>query len=158
MFEETSVSHLVKPQDLNHHDTLFAGRMAEWLVETCFIAATRLVGRTEDVHCVQIHDMSFRRALQAGAVVDIRARIGHLDRHSITVYGEATTRDHTNAAVTILITFVTVDGTGKPYMHGFTLPPAYVAANAEICDRAHTVALDAGKARRRARRPAAGRR
>ena len=30
---------LVKSNDLNHHGTLFAGRTAEWFVESGFIAA-----------------------------------------------------------------------------------------------------------------------
>jgi len=28
--KETSIPHLVKGEDLNHHGTLFAGRMAGW--------------------------------------------------------------------------------------------------------------------------------
>lgn len=35
--------HLVKSEDLNHHGTLFAGRGAEWFVESGFIAAANLV-------------------------------------------------------------------------------------------------------------------
>ncbi|NTU75550.1 MAG: acyl-CoA thioesterase, partial [Anaerolineaceae bacterium] len=31
--------HLVKSEDLNHHGTLYAGRTAEWFVESGFIAA-----------------------------------------------------------------------------------------------------------------------
>jgi len=53
MLKETIISHLVKPEDLQHHGTLFAGRMAEWLVETCFIAASRFVGRPKDIVCVK---------------------------------------------------------------------------------------------------------
>jgi acyl-CoA hydrolase len=152
LLDETTVFHLVKPPDLNHHDTLFAGRMAEWLVEACFIAAARLVGRPDDVHCVQVHDMSFRRALKAGDIVDIRARVAHLARQSITVYGEATTRGHPDTAVTILVTFLTVDNAGKPYEHHFSLPPEYVATHAELCRRARGVVAKAVRGRRRATR------
>ena len=31
--------HLVKGEDLNHHGRLYAGRNAEWFVESGFIAA-----------------------------------------------------------------------------------------------------------------------
>ncbi|MDP2989667.1 MAG: hypothetical protein Q8O57_03775 [Kiritimatiellota bacterium] len=35
-------NHLVKSEDLNHHGTLYAGRTAEWFVESGFIAAASL--------------------------------------------------------------------------------------------------------------------
>ena len=37
------IQHLVKSEDLNHHRTLYAGRTAEWFVETGFVAAANLV-------------------------------------------------------------------------------------------------------------------
>lgn len=40
--EWTKTSRLVKPQELNHHGTLFAGRMSEWFVENCFICGACL--------------------------------------------------------------------------------------------------------------------
>ena len=51
MLKETRTTRLVKSQDLNHHGTLFAGRMAEWFTESCFLAASRLLGRPEDLVC-----------------------------------------------------------------------------------------------------------
>ncbi len=63
MLRETIISHLVKPEDLQHHGTLFAGRMAEWLVETCFIAASRFTGRPEDVVCMDAHGINFKKPI-----------------------------------------------------------------------------------------------
>ena len=34
---------LIKSEDLNHHGTLFAGRSAEWFVESGFIAASSII-------------------------------------------------------------------------------------------------------------------
>ena len=34
-------SHLVKSEDLNHHQTLYAGRCIEWCVEMAYITAQR---------------------------------------------------------------------------------------------------------------------
>ena len=136
MLDPTRICHLVKPADLNHHGTLFAGKMAEWMVEGCFIAAARLVGRPEDVICVRVHDMTFRRPLRAGDIVEIDALVAHLGGRSITVHGSAGTTGAKDAAVTILITFVTVDAAGKPYEHGLTLSEEYVAAHAAACERA----------------------
>ncbi len=37
------ICHLVKSEDLNHHGTLYAGRTAEWFVETGFVSAAKLL-------------------------------------------------------------------------------------------------------------------
>ena len=34
-----TTSHLVKGEDLNHHQTLYGGRCVEWCVQMAFIAA-----------------------------------------------------------------------------------------------------------------------
>ena len=35
----TTTNHLIRKEYLNHHDTLYAGRGAEWLIETAYMAA-----------------------------------------------------------------------------------------------------------------------
>ncbi len=35
------VPRLVKPGDLNHHGSLYAGRAAEWFVEACYLCAAQ---------------------------------------------------------------------------------------------------------------------
>ena len=84
---------MVKPEDLQHHGTLFAGRMAEWLVETCFIAACRLVGKPEDVVCVQVHGISFMKPITNGDIVEIKAKVALVGTTSITVHSQAFTNE-----------------------------------------------------------------
>lgn len=136
MLKETVISHLVKPEDLQHHGTLFAGRMAEWFVETCFIAACRLIGKPEDVLCVQIHGMSFGTPVNNGDIVEIKARIAFLGTTSITVHGQASTNKSKITSVSGMVTFVTVDSQGEPYEHGSRLPEEYIAQNRKIYDEA----------------------
>jgi acyl-CoA hydrolase len=52
VFDETVTWHVIRPEDLNHHGTLFAGKMSMWVVEAGLIAASRLVSRPEDIVCV----------------------------------------------------------------------------------------------------------
>lgn len=132
MLKETNISHLIRPEDLQHHGTLFAGRMAEWFVEACFVAASRLLGRPEDVVCVQIHGISFKKPANNGDIVDIKARVAFLGPTSITVCGKAFINEDEIPAVSGMLTFVTVDKEGKPYKHGLTLPQEYIAQNLEI--------------------------
>ena len=136
MLKETTIFHLVKPEDLQHHGTLFAGRMAEWFVEACFIAACRLVGKPEDIVCTQIHGMSFDKPATNGDIVKIKARIAFLGTTSITVHGRAFVKEDKIPAVSGMVTFVTVDKQGKPYGHGLRLPDEYIAHNREIYEEA----------------------
>ncbi|MBN1366328.1 MAG: hypothetical protein JW967_00165 [Dehalococcoidales bacterium] len=136
MLEETIISHLIRPEDLQHHGTLFAGRMAEWFVETCFIAACRLTGKPEDIVCVQIHGMNFRKPAGNGDILEIRSKVAYLSRTSITVHGRAYINLIKVPAVSGMITFVTVNKETRPYAHGMVLPEEYIAENREIYQEA----------------------
>jgi acyl-CoA hydrolase len=134
--KETIISHLVKPEDLQHHGTLFAGRMAEWLVETCFIAASRFVGRPEDIVCVRVHGMTFEKPINNGDIAEIKARVAYVGNTSITVKGQTFTVDSDVPVVSSMVTFVTVDKHGSPYTHGLSLPQEYISQNREIYEEA----------------------
>ncbi|MBI4187110.1 MAG: acyl-CoA thioesterase [Chloroflexi bacterium] len=136
MLKETVISHLIKPEDLQHHGTLFAGRMADWLIETCFIAACRLVGKPEDVVCVQIHGINFNKPATSGDIIEVKARIALVGVTSITVHGQAFNNEEKAPSVTGMATFVTVDKGGKPYAYGLSLPEEYIAQNREIYEEA----------------------
>ena len=136
MLKEITISRLIKSEDLNHHGTLFAGRMAEWLVEASFIAAARLVGKPEDVVCVKIHGMSFDRPATRGDLIEIRTNVACLGGKSITVHAAVYVNEDTDPAVTGLSTFVTVDTSGKAYFHGLTLPPSYIEEHRAIHEQA----------------------
>lgn len=143
-FQPTYNTHLVKYEDLNHHRTLFAGRGAEWLIEASFIAAARCIGRPEDVVCVQIQGMTFKKPARMGDLVEIVAQIGHLGGKSITVIGKATINGDPASVVTCVTTFVTVDAEGKGYGHGLELLPEYVETYRDVCETARK-AYDAAK-------------
>lgn len=136
MLEQTRISHLIKPEDLQHHGTLFAGRMAEWMVETCYIAACRLVGSPEDVVCVKVHELNFRKPAANGDIIDIRARVAYVGSTSLTVHDEVYINDEKTPSASGMATFVTVDKEGKPYAHGLSLTEEYIAQNREIYEEA----------------------
>ena len=134
--KDSVISHLIRPEDLQHHGTLFAGQMAKWLVEACFVAASRLIGRPEDIVCVQIHGINFTEPVHNGDIIEIRGRVAFTGATSITVYGEASINEEEEPRVTGMATFVTVDKTGAPYKHGAVLSDDYIARNREIYDQA----------------------
>lgn len=112
------VHHLVKSEDLNHHRTLYAGRGAEWLVEAGFIAASDLLP-AEEILCLKIHGMQFRRPVQAGEVVRFESRIVFAGRTRLVAYIRAETKEE--LTVDGFITFVHVNAQGKPEPHGLTI-------------------------------------
>lgn len=116
--QTTTVHHLVKGEDLNHHRTLYAGRGAEWLVEAGFIAASSLLP-AEYVLCLKIHGMVFSRPVSPGEVVRFDSRIVLTGRSRLVAYIKATTKGEDT--VDGFITFVYIDDEGRSRAHGITI-------------------------------------
>ena len=114
----STIHHLVKGEDLNHHRTLFAGRGAEWLVEAGFIAAADLLP-PEYVLCLKIHGMTFQRPVRPGEVVRFESKIVLTGRSRLIAYVRATTKEE--LTVDGFLTFVYVDDQGKSRPHGITI-------------------------------------
>ncbi len=129
---ESTLLHLVRPEDLNHHGTLFAGQMAKWLVEAGLITASRLCGKAEDVVCVQVNGMTFKKPINNGDIIEIKSRIAHLGSTSITILSEVFRKQDAVPMVSNMATFVTVDKENRPYKHGFKLSEEYIAQNRDI--------------------------
>jgi len=129
---ESTIMHLVRPEDLQHHGTLFAGQMAKWLVEAGFIAASRLCGKPEDVVCVQLYQMTFEQPVNNGDIIEIKSRIAHVGSASITIYSQVFRGLDAVPLVSNMATFVTVDKGNKPYNHGLKLSEEYIAKNRDI--------------------------
>jgi len=136
MLTETRSTRLVKGSDLNHHGTLFAGRMAEWFVETCFLAGARLLGNPDDLVCVKIHGLAFTKSANPGDIIEIVASPAKTGRTSITIGAEVIINGEAVPAVRGFTTFVCVDGKGKPRAHGLCLPEEWIASHKELCEEA----------------------
>jgi acyl-CoA hydrolase len=119
-FPQYTSMHLVKGEDLNHHGTLYAGRTAEWFVESGFIAAASQT-KPENIVCLKIHGMTFTRPIRKGDLVAFNSRIVMTGDTKIVAYIEVIV----NKKVTVrgFITFVHVDLEGKPLPHGLKYVP-----------------------------------
>jgi acyl-CoA hydrolase len=123
--------HLVKSSDLNHHGTLFAGRMAEWFVESCFACAATEAGDPKSVVCLKIHGLQFRKPIRSGSVISIDARLVRAGTTSMTVYGRIDVMDKScgdsanesqEPVVDGFITFINVDDVGMKKAHHISDP------------------------------------
>ena len=115
----TSV-HLVKGEDLNHHGTLYAGRTAEWFVESGFIAAASMT-KPENIVCLKIHGMTFSRPIRKGELPVFSSRVVLTGETKIVSLIEI--RVLGKLAVRGFITFIHVDLDGKAVPHGLNFVP-----------------------------------
>lgn len=118
---ETLITHhLVKSEDLNHHGTLYAGRSAEWFVESGFTAAANLT-KPENIVCMKIHGMTFSRPVHKGEVIKFESKVVHTGKSRIVTHVRMLSKG--DAVVEGFITFVNVDLDGKPLPHGIEISP-----------------------------------
>lgn len=134
--ETAVVSRLVKSEDLNHHGTLFAGRMAEWFIEACFIAACRAIGRPEEVVCLKLHGLEFTTPATKGDILTFRAFPARAGRSSLTVFCDVMKNKEPKPMIDGFVTFVKVDADGRPVPHGLILPAPKSEEEREIREAA----------------------
>jgi acyl-CoA hydrolase len=120
-FSLFNTNRLVKSEDLNHHGTLYAGRTAEWFVESGFVAAANLTS-AENIVCLQIHNMTFLRPVKKGELVRFKSQIVYAGSTSLIahIHMSCTSGDVLEG----FITFIHVDLDGKPKKHGIILEPS----------------------------------
>ncbi|MBM3137781.1 MAG: acyl-CoA thioesterase [Chloroflexi bacterium] len=111
----STINHLIKAGDLNHHGTLFAGRTAEWFVEAGFIAAAELT-HPENIVCLMIHGMKFSQPIPKGAILCFESRVVFAGRTSLITHIQSFNKDQ--KVLQGFITFVHVDENGRPMPHG----------------------------------------
>lgn len=113
---------LVKSEDLNHHGTLFAGRTAEWFVESGFIAATSMLS-PQNVVCLKIHGMFFTKPARSGDVLRFSSKIVYAGKTSITVYVHVDKNGGDKPLVDGFVTFIHVDEDTRPAPHFLEVVP-----------------------------------
>ena len=121
--KSTITKRLVKSEDLNHHKTLFAGRCAEWFVESSFIVVATYIPPSEVV-CLKIHGMEFLHPIHAGDILTFESQIASNGRSTLTVFTKVykdSTPDITYCDG--FATFVHVDEHTVPKPHGIVITP-----------------------------------
>ena len=120
--KEYICTHLIKSEDLNHHGTLFAGRMAEWFVESSFIAAAALYGDPGNIVCIKIHGMEFPKPIEKGNLLFLHSKVVYAGKTSLTVYAYTKRNNDPTILTDGYVSFVCVDHEGKKQPHHISLP------------------------------------
>lgn len=113
---------LVKSEDLNHHGTLFAGRTAEWFIESGFIAATALLD-PKSVVCLKVHGMYFTSPAKPGEVLRFESKIVHTGKSSLVAYIRVCKSNCAKTLVEGFVTFIHVDEETRPLTHNIITEP-----------------------------------
>lgn len=119
---KTVTRHLVRPEHLNHHGTLFGGRIAEWMTEAAFIGIAEILGHTDHAVIVSTKDLTIKRPVAPGSVLQLDYETETVGTTSITirVRGVDMLNPDTEFCSGTFI-FVTVDENGHKRAHGIRL-------------------------------------
>ncbi len=121
--KEYPTHRLVKSEDLNHHGTLYAGRSAEWFVESGFVSASSLIN-PQNIICLKIHGMYFTSPVKPGECICYTSKIVYTGKTSLIAYVKvARVSKPESVIVDGFITFVHVDENTKPRAHGIIVEP-----------------------------------
>jgi len=121
--KEYPTHRLVKSEDLNHHGTLYAGRSAEWFVESGFISASSIIN-PKNIICLKIHGMQFSSPVKPGESICFTSKIVYTGKSSLIAYVKVVRVSKPDSVIVEgFITFVHVDENTKPLAHGISVEP-----------------------------------
>lgn len=112
---------LVKGEDLNHHGTLFAGRMTEWFVESCFITVADEYKHPKNLVCRKVNGINFNQPIRKGDIINIKSKIIYTGKTSLIVYGKVTRNNNEDIIVDGFLTFVCIDENGVKMPHNLKI-------------------------------------
>ncbi|MGM5632092.1 acyl-CoA thioesterase [Apibacter raozihei] len=108
----------VRPEDLNPHNTLFAGRLLDWVNEQIGIA-TVVHLKNNKFAARNISNINFLSPARSGEVIEIGVEMINMGKSSITFKAEVFNYSTQKKMLTIdKIIMVCLDDGGNPIPHG----------------------------------------
>ena len=112
---------MVKSEDLNHHGTLYAGRMCEWIVESGFTTVANKYKHSDNLVCVKVQEINFNFSLTKGDIINLKSKICYAGVKSLTVYCKVMKNTNDKTFVDGYLTFVCVDENKQPMAHNIVI-------------------------------------
>lgn len=114
---------LIKLADLNHHQTFFGGRCAEWFLESSYFAVAQYVD-TKDTVLLVLHGIDFCEAIFAGDIVTFESKVVAAGQSTLTVYTKMyRSNDPDKVAADGFATFSYLDANHRSRSHGVVIVP-----------------------------------
>lgn len=112
----TLMTQLIFPHDTNHYDTMFGGKLMEYMDKVAAIAAMRHARMR--VVTASTDSLDFLKPIRIGDVIEVEAFVTWTHRSSMEIYVSVTTENlysgERDVTVTAFFTFVALDEQGKP--------------------------------------------
>lgn len=112
----TLMTQLIFPTDTNHYDTMFGGRLLEYMDKAAAISAMRHA-RSRTV-TASMDSVDFLAPIHVGDVIEVTSFVTWTHRSSMEVYVSVVSENITTGErvnnVTAFFTFVALDNDGKP--------------------------------------------
>ncbi|MCI9420481.1 MAG: hypothetical protein HFG32_10795 [Eubacterium sp.] len=115
---QIATRRFVRPEFMNHHQTLYAGTISEWLTEAAMIGVTAVLGGTEHVVLAAIREIRVKKPVTVGMILELQYAAGEIGTTSVEIHIEGRdflthTLHFSGSAV-----FVSVDDDGRKKPHG----------------------------------------
>ena len=108
----------VRPEFLNHHMTMYAGYISEWVTEAAMIGVTQVLGRTDHVVLAAVKDIRVVKSIVAGTILEMNYSVKNYGTTSVEIEVSGSDMLSKEAYFTGNAVFVTVDDEGKKTPHG----------------------------------------
>jgi len=112
---------MIRPEDLNHHHNLYAGRAIEWMVESSFVAVTLTYGDGDGIRYKNTHKFDFKKSVLPGEIIGFYATVTRTGGSSLTIHVDMKDEKTGEVRAVGCTTFVTVNDAGRPLRHGIKL-------------------------------------
>ncbi|WP_169082202.1 acyl-CoA thioesterase [Paenibacillus sp. PL91] len=118
------MTQLIFPLDTNHYDTMFGGKLMEYMDKVAAIAAMRHARM--QVVTASTDSLDFLAPIRVGEVIEVEAFVSWTNRSSMEIYVSVQSENLFTAVrkttVTAFFTFVALDGNGKPAVVPTVIP------------------------------------
>lgn len=120
----TIMTQLIFPLDTNHFDTMFGGKLMEYMDKVAAISAMRHA-RMQAV-TASTDSLDFLAPIRVGEVIEVEAFVSWTHRSSmevfVSVHSENLFSGERKTTVTAFFTFVAIDDHGKPVIVPTVVP------------------------------------
>lgn len=110
----------VRPEYMNHHQSLYAGYLSEWVTEAAFIGIAGTLGRTDHVVLASIKEVNIVKPVYSGMILEMQWEMERVGTTSIELHilGQEYLTGNKHCEGRVI--FVTVDDEGNKAPHGLT--------------------------------------
>lgn len=112
---------MIKAEDLNHHENLYAGRAIEWMMESSFIAAVGEYKNKNGLLYKNTHQFDFFSPVEPGEIITYLSTVVRVGNTSFTIHIHLMSEDTQTIKAEGYTTFVTVDENKRAVKHEIIL-------------------------------------